>query len=111
MKLGDKQKSFSGSSQWIGSIEIGMVLQEMLNVQYRIQTILPNTSLSSLARQILIHFQTVNCPIMIGGNNLAHTIVGVVFDSDIGYCHYLVVDPHYTGQNNIKKMTSKVFIF
>ena len=39
---------------------------------------------------------------MIGGGVLAHTILGVDFDEVKGEAKFLVLDPHYTGEDNIK---------
>lgn len=48
---------------------------------------------------------------MIGGGVLAHTIVGVDFDELTGDVKFLIVDPHYTGVDDIKTITSKVCFF
>lgn len=45
---------------------------------------------------------------MIGGGVLAHTIVGVDFDELTGDVKFLIFDPHYTGGEDIKTITSKV---
>ena len=45
---------------------------------------------------------------MIGGGVLAHTIIGVDFDELTGDVKYLILDPHYTGADDIKTITSKV---
>lgn len=47
---------------------------------------------------------------MIGGGVLAHTIIGVDFDELTGDVKYLILDPHYTGADDIKTITSKVLI-
>ncbi|KII62466.1 putative Ufm1-specific protease [Thelohanellus kitauei] len=109
-ELGDQPKSIIGSSQWIGSVEIGMVLEKLLGIQYKIQPILPNQKLSEYARHIILHFEHNKCPLMIGGNNLAHTIAGVSFNSQTGDTKFLVVDPHYIGENDAKKIVSKGYV-
>lgn len=43
-----------------------------------------------------------------GGGVLAHTIIGVDFDELTGEVRYLILDPHYTGSEDIKTITSKV---
>ncbi len=45
---------------------------------------------------------------MIGGGVLAHTIIGVDFDEMSGEVKYLILDPHYTGGEDIKTVTNKV---
>lgn len=41
---------------------------------------------------------------------LAHTILGVSFDSNSGDCRFLVLDPHYTGDENRQEIISKVWM-
>ena len=44
-----------------------------------------------------------------GGANYAHTIVGIDFDEMTGSVKYLIVDPHFTGNEDIKVITNKVY--
>ena len=39
VRLGDKPSEFSGSSQWIGAIEIGFILDELLGISCKILTV------------------------------------------------------------------------
>lgn len=48
---------------------------------------------------------------MIGGNNLAHTILGVDLNVQTGDIKYLVLDPHYTGGENLKTVQDKGLLF
>ena len=50
----------------------------------------------------------INLVIFIGGGVLAHTIIGVDFNELTGDVKYLILDPHYTGTEDIKTITSKV---
>lgn len=52
------------------------------------------------------HFDTLGTPIMIGGGVLAYTMLGVdISDSDV---KYLILDPHYTGDDSdMKEIYSK----
>ena len=43
-----------------------------------------------------------------GGGVLAHTILGVDFDESSGDVKFLILDPHYTGEENLKEIQSKV---
>lgn len=43
-----------------------------------------------------------------GGGMLAHTIIGIAFDSKTGESHYLVLDPHYTGGEDLSTVQNKV---
>ena len=44
----------------------------------------------------------------IGGGVLAHTIIGVDFNEITGDVKFLILDPHYTGSEDIKTITNKV---
>ena len=41
---------------------------------------------------------------MIGGGVLAYTLLGVDFDERSGRCAFLILDPHYTGGEDVKKV-------
>lgn len=44
----------------------------------------------------------------IGGGVLAHTILGVDWNESTGDCKFLILDPHYTGGENLKVIQDKV---
>jgi Ufm1-specific protease 2 len=44
---------------------------------------------------------------MIGGGLYAYTIVGVDFNELTGDVKYCIVDPHYTGSDDLKTIVSK----
>lgn len=43
-------------------------------------------------------------PIMIGGGVLAYTLLGIDFNEKTGDCAFLILDPHYTGADDLKKI-------
>ena len=43
-------------------------------------------------------------PIMIGGGVLAYTLLGIDFNERTGDCAFLILDPHYTGGEDLKKI-------
>ena len=43
-----------------------------------------------------------------GGGVLAHTIIGVDFNELTGDVKFLILDPHYTGSEDIKTIVNKV---
>ena len=100
--LGDKPSWLVGSKDWIGSVEIGMVLQDMLGVDYKIVPLSSAAELPDSSRQLLHHFEKVGTPVMIGGGQLAHTLLGCAYDESMGTCQLLVLDPHYTGPDDLK---------
>lgn len=43
----------------------------------------------------------------LGGGVLAHTILGVDINEELGTAKFLVLDPHYTGSDNLKSIHGK----
>lgn len=102
--LGDKQAGFVGSKNWIGAIELGYVLDSLYQVQCKIITVSDGAEMASVARQIGQHFDTQGTPIMIGGGVLAYTLLGIDYDEATGDCAFLILDPHYTGSDDLTKI-------
>ncbi|KAK3507629.1 hypothetical protein QTP70_031677 [Hemibagrus guttatus] len=106
--VGDKEPSFVGSCQWIGSIEVQAVLNQLLGVNSKILFVSRGSELASKGRELANHFQTEGTPIMIGGGVLAHTILGVAWSETSGQIRFLILDPHYTGGEDLQTITDKV---
>ncbi|KAL4446803.1 hypothetical protein ABPG77_008047 [Micractinium sp. CCAP 211/92] len=104
VQLGDKEAAFIGSKNWIGAIELGYVLDALLGVQHRVLSVQSGDDMPTLAREIAHHFDTQGTPIMIGGGVLAYTLLGIDFDERTGRCAFLILDPHYTGGEDLKKI-------
>eukprot|EP00798_Chlamydomonas_sp_ICE-L_P000604 gene604-2030_t len=104
VKLGDKSRDFVGSSNWIGAIELSYILDELLGVSCRIMTVNKGSEIPSRARELAAHFQSQGTPVMIGGGVLAYTLLGVQFNESTGDCAFLILDPHYTGGEDLKKI-------
>ena len=47
----------------------------------------------------------------VGGGVLAHTILGVAFSEVTGELKFLILDPHYTGGEDLKVIQDKVQYF
>ncbi|XP_068178240.1 ufm1-specific protease 2 [Antennarius striatus] len=105
--IGDKPAAFVGSRQWIGSIEIQAVLNQLLQVTSKIMFVSQGSDLASKGRELANHFLTEGTPIMIGGGVLAHTILGVAWSETTGEIRYLILDPHYTGGEDLQVITDK----
>lgn len=75
-------------------------MQELYGVQCRLLPISRGSEFTSTAAPILAeHFASGGGPVMVGGGQLAHTIIGVDTGSGpAARTRYLVLDPHYTGQ-------------
>ncbi|CAG0879563.1 unnamed protein product [Darwinula stevensoni] len=105
--IGDKPGNFVGSSHWIGSNEVGFVLETLYGVTSKILFVSSGSEMPSKARELMAHFQHHGTPIMIGGGAYAYTILGVIFNEDSGDVRFLILDPHYTGKDELKTVTSK----
>lgn len=105
--IGDKPSNFVNSKQWIGSTEVGFVLESLLDVTVKILCASTGEEVSSLAPNLLHHFQTQGTPVMIGGGVLAHTILGVSYDEVTGDASFLILDPHYTGSDHLPTVINK----
>ncbi|KAH8303623.1 hypothetical protein KR018_008785 [Drosophila ironensis] len=106
-KINDKPANFVGSSQWIGSTEISMCLQGFLNVDSKILHVASGAELPTVASELAMHFQTQGTPVMIGGGVLAHTIIGVDYCVQTGQVKFLILDPHYTGADDLATIQIK----
>lgn len=107
-EIGDKPRDFVGSSKWIGSMEISFCLSKMIGVESKIINVSSGSEIAEKARELQYHFETEGTPVMIGGGVLAHTIAGVDFNELTGDVKFLVLDPHYTGDDDIKTISNKV---
>ncbi|KAM7536704.1 hypothetical protein Aperf_G00000087782 [Anoplocephala perfoliata] len=97
VRVGDKPAKFVGSRQWIGSLEVSFCISELCGVQCRLIPVARGREFTSTAATALAdHFASGGGPVMVGGGELAHTIVGVA-TSVSGRVRYLILDPHYTG--------------
>lgn len=107
VKIGDKDKSFVGSKQWIGSAEVSMCLNGFMGIDSRIMHVSSGAELGSKGSELAYHFETQGTPIMIGGGVLAHTILGVDFNCSTGELKFLILDPHYTGAEDLAIVQNK----
>lgn len=105
--IGDKQSSFIGSKKWIGSFEVSLCLEYFHGVTSKIMAVNTGAELQSKGRELIHHFQTQGTPVMIGGGVLAHTILGVSFNDKTGEIKFLILDPHYTGGEDLKIILDK----
>ena len=107
VKLGDKDKKIIGSTDWIGAIEVNLVLNELLGIDNQILYVPSGSELNSKGRELLYHFQHNGTPVMVGGGVFAYTILGVDYDKVKGECKFLILDPHYTGEDEVKTIINK----
>ena len=100
---GEKMGSggFVGSSEWIGSYEVMLVLQRYCPSLdcglVRVETGAAFGSDAALMRQLSSHFAKGGCPVMVGGSQYAHVIAGINANVRSGAAQLLIVDPHYSS--------------
>lgn len=104
--IGDKEAAFVGSTQWVGAIELSYVLDQLLGVTCKVLTVQSGADMPTKGRELANHFQTQGTPVMIGGGVLAYTLLGVDYNELTGDCAFLVLDPHYTGGEDLKSIRS-----
>ena len=105
MEIGDKPASFVGSTAWIGSVEVGWVLDSWYSAEVPITARYLQqvrcADMADHAPELADHFANHGTPVMIGGGVLAHTILGVALGSQRAGARrnvwFLVLDPHYAG--------------
>ena len=107
VKLGDKDKKIVGSNEWIGAIEVNLVLNDLLGIENQILFVSSGSEINSKGRELLYHFQHNGTPVMVGGGVYAYTILGFDYDKVKGECKFLILDPHYVGEDDIKTIINK----
>ena len=100
VEMGDKPASFAGSKDWIGSVEVGMVIDQIFDVPCKILHSRSGHDLQSLFDEVFLHFQHKRCPIMMGGDLDASSkgIFGACQTDSSKY--FLVLDPHFVLSKN-----------
>ncbi|XP_034936264.1 ufm1-specific protease 2-like [Chelonus insularis] len=105
--IGDKAPKFIGSNQWIGSTEVGFVLEILLNISVKVLCASNGKDMPNLIDDLREHFDNQGTPVMIGGGVLAHTILGVSYDEENKQPYWLILDPHYEGSDNLNEVITK----
>lgn len=104
---GDKEANFLGTRRWIGSQEVSYVLNQLYGITSKIMFVSSGSDLANKGRELVAHFQTQGTPIMVGGGVLAHTILGVDLNEKSGLIKFLILDPHYTGSEDLETVQKK----
>jgi len=105
-----KEKDFIGSTEWIGALEIGYCLEKFWGINYKIMALSSGAELANKGRELQHHFNTQGTPIMIGGGVLAYTLLGVAYNDQTGDIRFLILDPHYTGPDNLQAIQQQGWI-
>jgi hypothetical protein len=105
--LGQKGKNIIGSREWIGSLEVAAVLEKYMGIKYKIIHLMKGSDVAQQYRQLLDHFEINGTPIMIGGGQLAYTLLGVSYNESLDKLMFLILDPHYTGKDELQSIQKK----
>lgn len=105
--IGDKPVGFVGSREWIGSMEVGFFLNQVLGLQWRTLSVPSGPELAARAAELAAHFDTQGTPIMMGGGSLAFTLLGVDWNEATDEVAFLILDPHYTGPEDLQTVQCK----
>ncbi|KAA6384713.1 MAG: putative Ufm1-specific protease 2 [Streblomastix strix] len=112
VNMGDKPSKWAaeGEKPWIGSVEVSMVLQNYIDVDCRIINMGSGNQFGNHFEELASHFRNEGTPIMIGGGVLAYTLLGVRQNTETEAQEYLILDPHYTGKDQIGQIISKKWV-
>eukprot|EP00939_MAST-03C_sp_MAST-3C-sp1_P004907 g4907.t1 len=106
--MDDKPPPFVGSKQWIGSTEIGYVVERLVpGVSGKFIVLASGSDMPSASRQLKEHFDTQGTPVMIGGGALAFTLLGIRYDESANRTSWLILDPHYTGPDDVESIVKR----
>jgi hypothetical protein len=62
-----------------------------------------------VSRQLAEHLSTVGSPIMVGGQGGgARTIIGLELSTEGDVLRFLVLDPHYSGQDSLESLRQQI---
>jgi len=96
-----------GKKKWLGSFDLSLFLEHALGVQCKTISCNSGHDIAINARQLCHHFDTQGTPVMIGGGQLAFTLLGVDFNDKTGEARFLIMDPHYTGPDDLAQIQPK----
>eukprot|EP00929_Paragymnodinium_shiwhaense_P015306 TRINITY_DN123379_c0_g1_i1.p1 TRINITY_DN123379_c0_g1~~TRINITY_DN123379_c0_g1_i1.p1 ORF type:complete len:569 (-),score=53.32 TRINITY_DN123379_c0_g1_i1:62-1768(-) len=99
-----------GSKRWIGTQESLLVLNDYLGLDSRVLFCHDADDMAVNAAQILGHLRNVGTPVMMGVGQKAFTCVGLCHDPPSGKVAFLIVDPHYTGVDDLGTILSKGWV-
>jgi len=104
---GQSKDELLGKKQWLGSQDLSLFLDHALGVTCKTLECPSGDDVISNGRILAHHFQTQGTPVMIGGGELAFTLLGVDFNERSGDVSFLIMDPHYTGADDLVQIQPK----
>jgi len=99
-----------GSRQWIGTVEGMYCLQEHVGLDCKMLYCSDSADMMSQLPQVFQHFESEGTPVMMGAGQKAFTLVGLCYDAASGEAGFLIVDPHYTGADDLKTILAKGWV-
>jgi hypothetical protein len=90
-----------------GSGSVHLKSAQLSTTSLGIHYVSSGSEMSGVGRLLLHHFTNEMTPVMIGGGVLAHTILGVDYNTSTGNIRFLILDPHYTGREDLKTIHNK----
>jgi len=104
---GQEAADLLGKKKWLGSFDLSLFLEHALGVQCKTMSCNSGHDIGANARQLAHHFETQGTPVMIGGGQLAFTLLGVDFNDQTGEARFLIMDPHYVGPDELSSIQPK----
>eukprot|EP00794_Sanderia_malayensis_P018184 gene18184-19998_t len=103
VEIGDKDPSFVGSKNWIGTFEACIVLDHLYDVPCKVTHFKSGSLVEENMQFMIEHFEKFKSPVMMGGDadSASKCILGVCYNqnndnkSDASNMHLLVLDPHF----------------
>ncbi|KAK2151892.1 hypothetical protein LSH36_347g02011 [Paralvinella palmiformis] len=97
VNMGDKPDRFMDSREWIGSVEVGLVVDQLYNIPCKILHFTSGTDLCLNINMLEEHFRMKGSPVMIGGDSdtSSKCLLGTCRADDGKFM--LILDPHYYG--------------
>lgn len=95
VQMKDKPDNWIGSSKWIGSFEVALILEHLCGISCEIISVQPFQTMTDFIPTFQEYFEEVGSPIFVGGDSYAYLLVGV------GNQHWMVIDPHWKGENPV----------
>lgn len=105
----DRTRKLKGGSEWIGATEISWMIPKLTyrQIPCKILHLSDGQQILEKCEEFREHFEKVGSPIMYGGGEYAYSIVGMHYNWKFGECMFLILDPHYTGEDDYGKIWEK----
>jgi hypothetical protein len=103
----DSANKLKNTREWIGATEVSYVVKRLTDLDCRIVHISDGKNILENCEVFREHFEKVGSPIMYGGGEYAYSIVGINYSMQLGECEFLILDPHYPGQDSLDKVLEK----